>query len=647
MLAQLLNGLASASSLFLLSLGLTLIFGVSRVVNFAHGSLAMLGLYLGVTLAQALIPLWGALGFWGAVAGAALAVAVVGALIERGVLRRLYGSPELFQLVATFALVLIIRDATLAAWGADDRLGPKAPGLTGVLAPGTLNLPSYDFVLMAIGLLVLAGVQWIMASTRWGLQLRAATEDREMALAVGVDERRLFTQVFALGAGLAGLAGALQMPREPASLAYDLQVVAEAFVVTVVGGMGSVVGAFVAAMMIGVVKAACVALGTVSIGGLELVLPKLTLVIEFLLMAIVLAFRPWGLFGRPVAPPRAARAELNPLPPPTRRGGLLLAAGVAALALLPWLAGDMAYVLVLAVDVLIAGLFAASLYVLMGPGGVHSFGHAAFLGLGAYGGALAAPLVAAVLPGLADSGPGGIASILLCLAAGMLLALAGAAVFGFVVLRAAGVYAAMLTLAFAQITWSIAFQWDAVTGGSNGLFGFWPQGWLATREGFYWFVLGVACAGGLLLRHLMHAPFGLTLRMVRDAPLRAESLGLPVFAVRWTAFMLAGALAGAAGVLTVFAKGSVAPDLLAIPRSVDALVMVLLGGLQSLAGPWLGALAYTVGQDFLARATEYWRAAVGLAMLAVILLAPGGLTGVRRLGGLATWGRASEGRAPR
>jgi len=629
-LAQLLNGLASASSLFLLSLGLTLIFGVSRVVNFAHGSLAMLGLYLGVSLAGTLIPLLGALGFWAAVAGAALAVAVVGALVERGLLRRLYGSPELFQLVATFALVLIIRDATLAIWGADDRLGPKAPGLTGVLAPGTLNLPVYDLLLMATGLVVLGLVQWIMAATRWGLQLRAATEDREMALAVGVDERRLFTQVFALGAGLAGLAGALQMPREPAALTYDLQVVAEAFVVTVVGGMGSVTGAFVAAMMIGIVKAACVALGTIEVAGVELVLPKLTLVIEFLLMAVVLAVRPWGLFGRPAAPARAARTEMHPLPPPTRRGNGLLALAVAVLVALPWLAADMPYLLVLAVDVLIAGLFAASLYVLMGPGGMHSFGHAAFLGLGAYGAALAAPWVAQALPGLASTGPGGLASALLCVAAGMLLAWAGAAVYGFVVLRAAGVYAAMLTLAFAQITWSVAFQWDAVTGGSNGLFGFWPQGWLSTREGYYWFVLGVACAGGLLLRHVLHAPFGLTLRMTRDAPLRAESLGLPVFAVRWTAFMAAGALAGVAGGLTVFAKGSVAPDLLAIPRSVDALVMTLLGGLQSLAGPWVGALVYTVGQDFLARATEYWRAAIGVAMLAMVMLAPGGLTGLGR-----------------
>ena len=219
--------------------------------------------------------------------------------------------------------------------------------------------------------------------------------------------------------------------------------------------------------------------------------------------------------------------------------------------------------------------------------------------------------------------------VLLCAAAGMALATAGAAVFGFVVLRAAGVYGAMLTLAFAQIVWSVVFQWDAVTGGSNGLFGFWPQGWIASREGYYWFVLALTAVAGLGLRQVLHAPYGLSLRAVRDAPLRAESLGLPGFSIRWTAFMGAGALAGLAGALTVFAKGSVSPETVVIGRSVDGLVMVLLGGLQSLAGPWIGAAVYTVGQDFLTRATDYWRAAVGVAMLLLILLAPGGLSAWR------------------
>ncbi|GAA4331227.1 ABC transporter permease [Pigmentiphaga soli] len=628
MLAQLLNGLASASSLFLLSVGLTLIFGISRVVNFAHGSLAMLGLYLAVSLAALAMPALGAgPGYWAAVAAAALAVGLLGAAVERVLLRRLYGAPELFQLLATFALVLIVRDATLALWGADDRLGPKAPGLAGVIAPGRFDLPVYDLVLMGVGVLVLAALRVLLNRTRWGLRVRAATEDREMALALGMDERRLFTQVFALGAMLAGLAGALQMPREPATLTYDLAIVVEAFVVTVLGGMGSVSGAFVAAMLIGIVKAACVALGTVEVFGVAVVLPKLTLVIEFLLLAVVLTLRPWGLFGRPAAA-RAARIELAPLPPPRRRGDLALLAAVAALAVLPWLARSQPYVTVLAIDVLIAGLFAASLHALMGPGGIHSFGHAAYLGLGAYGAALAVPWLGH-LGGGADGGMG-LPQVLLCVGAGALLAAAGAALFGFVTLRAAGVYGAMLTLAFAQIVWSVVFQWDAVTGGSNGLFGFWPQGAIASREGYYLFVLAIVALAGFGLRQLLHAPYGLNLRVSRDAPLRAAALGLPVFGIRWAACIGAGALAGAAGGLTVFAKGSISPEIVGIGRSVDGLVMVLLGGLESLAGPWLGAAVYTVGQDFLARATDYWRAAVGVSMLALILALPGGLANVLR-----------------
>jgi branched-chain amino acid transport system permease protein len=391
-LAQLLNGLASASSLFLLSVGLTLIFGVSRVVNFAHGSLAMLGLYVGITLSAPLMSTLGPVaGFWLAVVAAAVAVGAGGALVERTLLRRLYGAAELFQLLATFALVLIVRDATLAIWGADDLLGPRAPGLAGMVGFGGFELPAYDFALMGIGVVVLIALQTLLTRSRWGLRVRAATEDREMAQALGLDERRLYTQVFALGAALAGLAGALQMPQQPATLSYDLNVVVEAFVVTIIGGMGSVPGAFIAAMAIGAIKALCIAMGTVSVLGLDIAWPKLTLVIEFLLMAVVLAFRPWGLFGRAVAAARAVRVELSPLAAPRRRDDLIVLLIVALLAALPLLAKSQPYVLVLAIDVLISAVFAASLHALMGPAGIASFGHAAYLGLGAYGAALSAP----------------------------------------------------------------------------------------------------------------------------------------------------------------------------------------------------------------------------------------------------------------
>ncbi len=252
-LAQLLNVLAGASALFLVAAGLTLIFGVTRVVNFAHGSLYMLGAYVAYTLVEALGR--GPLGFWGGVLVAALAVAALGALIEALILKRIYAAPELLQLTATFGVGLIVRDAALAIWGAEDLLGPRAPGFSGAIDVLGRAVPSYELLLLGVGPLVLLLLWLLLAHTLFGVLVRAATENRVLAAALGVDERRLFTIVFALGAFLAGLAGALQLPREPANLGMDLAIIAEAFVVTVVGGLGSVPGAFVAALLIGLVNA--------------------------------------------------------------------------------------------------------------------------------------------------------------------------------------------------------------------------------------------------------------------------------------------------------------------------------------------------------------------------------------------------------
>src|SRR5262245_10697346 len=242
---QFLNGLASASTLFLVAAGLSLIFGVTRIVNFAHGSLYMLGIYA----AYSLIGLFGvtAWGFWAGVVAAALAVGAAGAGVEIAILRRIYRAPELFQLLATFALALVIKDFALWFWGAEDLLGPRAPGLRGSVEIAGSPFPEYDLVLIAIGPAVLGALWVLLRRTRWGRLVRAATQDREMVAALGVNQRWLFTGVFALGSLLAGLGGALQIPREPAQLALDITVISDAFVVVVLGGMGSLPGAFLAA----------------------------------------------------------------------------------------------------------------------------------------------------------------------------------------------------------------------------------------------------------------------------------------------------------------------------------------------------------------------------------------------------------------
>ncbi|HEX4326695.1 MAG TPA: branched-chain amino acid ABC transporter permease, partial [Burkholderiales bacterium] len=184
LLVQFLNGLAGASTLFLLAVGLSLIFGVTRIVNFAHGSFYMLGIYIAYSLTARIGG--SVLGFWGSVVLAALAVGLLGVVVECLLLRRIYQAPELFQLLATFALVLIARDAALAIWGPEDLLGPRAPGLKGAVEILGRQFPQYDLALIFIGPAVLGALWWMLTRTRFGVLIRAATEDREMVGALGV-----------------------------------------------------------------------------------------------------------------------------------------------------------------------------------------------------------------------------------------------------------------------------------------------------------------------------------------------------------------------------------------------------------------------------------------------------------------------------
>ena len=608
---QLMAGFSEASSLFLVAAGLSLIFGVTRIVNVAHGSFYMLGL----DLAYSVVRFMGQspLGFGLSLLVASALVGVIGLIVEVLLLRRIYQAPELFQLLATFALLLVLNDATLWIWGAQDLLAPPAPGLNGTIWIFGNYFPKYDLALIFAGPLVLVLLWLLLTRTRWGSLVRAATQDREMLGALGVNQVWLFTLVFAVGSMLAGLGGAIQSPRMPASLGLDLPVIVDAFVIVVVGGLGSIPGAYVAALVIALLKTACVALGTVQILGMAFAFPKLTLVVEFIFMAIVLVFKPWGLFGRA----QDVSRNSNPVEKPLGRTGwplksvfaLVLLALVAA----PFLLDQLPYVEILIVDALIAILFAASLHFMMGPGGMASFGHAAYYGLGAYAAALLFKAAGA--------------SIGVAFVGSWVVALLSAVFFGWFCVRLSGVHLAMLTLAFAEIVWASVYQWDSFTGGSNGIVGVWAPQWLEGRV-FYYLVLLLVAASVFIMRRMLFAPFGVALRGARDSPLRAEAAGINVKRVQWTAFAIAGTFAGVAGSLFVFAKGGASPELLDIGKSIDALVMVLLGGVQALSGPLVGAVAFTGLEDYLIGATRYWHALFGAVILVIVLLLPNGLAGV-------------------
>ncbi|WP_038211069.1 ABC transporter permease [Xenophilus azovorans] len=612
-IVQLLNGLAGASSLFLVGAGLSLAFGVLRIVNFAHGSFYMLGIYIAYSVTDAM---GGGAWFWPSLLVSSLIVGLLGAVVEIVLLRRIYRAPELFQLLATFAVALVIKDAALWLWGPEDLLGPRAPGLSGSVAILGHQFPTYDLMLIAVGPIMLALLWLLLTRTRFGTLIRAATQDREMVGALGVNQTWLFTAVFSLAAVLAGLGGALQLPREPASLALDLLTIGDAFVVVVVGGMGSIPGAYVAALIIAEIKAICVGIGSVELWGLTLQFSKFTLVAEFVVMACVLVVRPWGLFGRPQPLSRRGGVAERPLVPADRlvkAGGLAL---LAALVTLPLLASESPYAVVLGIDLLTAALFAASLHFIMGPGGMSSFGHAAYFGLGAYGAAalvryLSVPMEAALI--LAP-----------------LTALAGSAIFGWFCVRLSGVYLAMLTLAFAQIVWSVVFQWDDFTGGSNGLTGVWPASWLADKTRYYFLTLAFVAGSLLAMRRILFSPFGYALRAGRDSLLRADAGGIDVKTMQWAAFVVAAVFAGLAGALFAFSKGSISPETLAVGRSFDGLFMVLLGGVQTLSGPVVGAVVFTWLQDVVARSTDYWRAVLGAAVLLLVLVFPEGIVGYLR-----------------
>jgi branched-chain amino acid transport system permease protein len=369
----------------------------------------------------------------------------------------------------------------------------------------------------------------------------------------------------------------------------------------VIGGLGSIIGAFVAAVLVSELNAFGI-----------LIFPKISIILVFLVMAAVLIVRPWGLFGKPEAAARRTPGlTFTPWRPLTSGERWVSLGALILAAMLPLVAGN--YALTVGSEIAIFVIFAASLHFLMSVGGLASFGHAAYFGLGAYGVAFLAK--AAGLP------------MIVSLLLGPMLGLLGAAVFGFFAVQLSGVYFAMLTLAFAQIVWSIAFQWVEVTGGDNGILGVWPEQWAASPASFYWLSLGIAALAVAVLRVIVFSPFGFALRATRDSPLRSEAIGINGKRVRWTAFVISGTVAGIGGALFAYLKGSVFPDSLGISLSVDALVMVLLGGVETVSGAVVGAIVFKAANIWLVSQTDLSKLVLGGFIVLMVVAFPKGIVG--------------------
>lgn len=284
---QFLGGLTAAMFLFLIASGLSLIFGVLRVLNFAHGSFYMLGAYLAFQIVQWIGPR--SEGFWLAALGAACGIAILGGLVERFLLRHLYGREELYQLLFTYALVLILGDIAKITWGTGQLSVSRPPSLEGSINLLGVIVPHYNLFIILLGPTIALIFWFVLQRTSVGRIVRAAAQDREILSSLGANVGMVYTGMFMVGSFLAGLGGALVTPTQSIVPGMDVAIIVEAFIVVVIGGLGSFWGTFLGALIFGQV---------LSFG--ILIFPRFSIFAVSALMAVILIVRPWGLLGRPL-----------------------------------------------------------------------------------------------------------------------------------------------------------------------------------------------------------------------------------------------------------------------------------------------------------------------------------------------------------
>ena len=284
-LMQLLSGLSSGMLIYLIAVGLSLIFGTLRVLNLAHGAVYMLGAYLCVWFTSILKPIPGM--FWWAVVLGPFLVALFGGLVEAVLLRRIYRWHFMYQFILTFALILIISDSVKLLWGGGFRSITYPWPLNGTIKVAGGTFPLYNLFLVAVGVSIFFGLRALLHFTRLGKIIRGVTYNREIMSALGENVPAVYTEVFMLGCWLGGFGGALATPLVTVSLGMDMAVIIQCFIVVVIGGLGSLTGAFLGAIILGLLDAFGI-----------MVLPELALAFGFILMAVVLIVRPYGLMGK-------------------------------------------------------------------------------------------------------------------------------------------------------------------------------------------------------------------------------------------------------------------------------------------------------------------------------------------------------------
>jgi len=599
------NGLSFGMLLFVLAAGLSLIFGLCRIVNLSHGSFYLLGGYIGFSTVRFTgnFPL--------AVGLSMLSMAILGMLTERFLLRR-YRVKPLAQVLLTFGLIFVFQDLAIWIWGGTPVLLKKLPILTGATNIFGFYYPTYRLLILLIGLLILFFLWWLLIRTRLGIFIRAAVDDGEMANGVGIRMNFLMTMAFGFGTLLTGLAGSIGAPFLGVYPGLDIEVLLYAMAVVIVGGLGSLKGSILGALMVGLVDSMAKALW-----------PETGMFSMFALMALVLILKPTGLFGLPIAPSSQASVSedvfLEAIPSSSGhlsgwrgRGWIITACLVIAGMVCPIVLST--YYVRLFTLALIWAIFAMSLDLILGLGGIISLGHAVFFGISAYTIGLAARFLTP--------------NLFLQIGLALFISAFAALVLGWLLLRSRGVYFMMLTIAFSQVFRAIAHSWRSVTGGADGLSGFVRPMWMTSVETFYYFALFVFVAVFLFLRFFVKSRVGISLIGIRESEKRMTSLGYPVDRIKLLSFMVSGGLGGVAGLLNVYFNGYISPDYFSVDTSAQAIIMIILGGAGTLIGPILGSFFVIYMQNILSAVMERWTLVLGILFILVVIGAPAGVVGL-------------------
>ncbi|WP_255169629.1 ABC transporter permease [Natrononativus amylolyticus] len=616
---QLLNGLTIGFVYVLLASGLSVIFGVMNVINFAHGELFALGAYFALAI---IVPIGGGPGFVAALLIAPLLVGVLGVAIERYTVRPLYGRNPLYHILLTFGLVLVINDLIYIVWGSGSQYFPLPGIFAGTVTVFGFSYAVYNYFMIVFAALLAVGVWALLEYTRFGLIVRAGAQDREMVRNLGIDIDRYYSLVFGLGAALAAVAGIILGGYQTVNPDMGMNIIIPAFVIVVIGGLGSFKGAVVAGLFVGVVQTM-----------LRWQVPILEGLVVFLIMIGILLVRPQGLFGSE-APEDESHGDLIAgsgaavFDPETRfRLGAVV---VALLALVPLGAGTLysTFIVTLTIEILIWALFALSLDFVMGYTGLVSLGHALFYGTGAYA-------VMIVLLNVTESA-------FVAIGAAVAVSALFAWIVGYLSIRVHGVYFAMITLGFAELFYNLLYKFR-ITGGSDGLFGanalygfngvgvrlddiaigVGPVALTGNRLYFY-IVLAVVIGALLVTRRMMNAPFGSVLVSIRENEQRSTFLGYDVTTYKRRAFVISGALAGLAGGLFTLNWGYVDPSFAYWLRSGEVIVMVILGGMGTLYGPMIGAGVFFGLEHLISGFTTRWRLPLGVLFVLFVLFLPRG-----------------------